>query len=258
MEQTKALNALEPFLLLSKSASSPRAAADLITRATSSPNTFLFAELLATPAMQSLATAPDYAPHLTLLQIFSHGTYAAYRTTPGLPPLADPQALKLRQLSLLTLARDRANLSYAALQARPRPAPPPVTSRTSVSPLRDLPPGAIPDLAAALSTWGDRCTSTLEGLETQIKGIRAAAAVRQREQRVADDKMQQLVSEVQDAGGAGGRRNEVPILSRDSLLRKPFNLNKRSVMDVANLVENESMDVDEPEEEKKRASKRKM
>ncbi|EHL02173.1 putative COP9 signalosome complex subunit 7a [Glarea lozoyensis 74030] len=46
MEQTKALNALEPFLALSKSATSPRAAADLVIRATSSPNTFIFSELL--------------------------------------------------------------------------------------------------------------------------------------------------------------------------------------------------------------------
>ncbi|KAL8739545.1 MAG: hypothetical protein Q9190_007661, partial [Brigantiaea leucoxantha] len=51
MDQTqqKALNALEPFILLSKYATSPRAAADLIIQATSAPNTFVFAELLETP-----------------------------------------------------------------------------------------------------------------------------------------------------------------------------------------------------------------
>ena len=46
MEQTKALNALEPFLALSKSATSPRAASDLVVQATSAPNTYVFAELL--------------------------------------------------------------------------------------------------------------------------------------------------------------------------------------------------------------------
>ncbi|KAH8714340.1 hypothetical protein BGZ61DRAFT_505230 [Ilyonectria robusta] len=272
MEQTKALNALEPFLALSKTASSPRAAVDLVTRATSAPNTFLFAELLDTPAIQSLASSPESAPHLKLLQIFSHGTYATYRSTPGLPPLADTQARKLRQLSLLTLARDRQNLSYDALQtaldlpdtrdlealvisavyagllhATLDPARAAVQV-SSVAPLRDLPPGAIPDMISALNTWAGRCTSTLGDLETQMKDIRTAAAVRQRNQGAADDKLQRLMAETPD-----GRKYEATGLSRELLARRGFN--KRSVMEVANLVDNESMDVDEPEE---RANKRKM
>ncbi|CRK39497.1 hypothetical protein BN1723_015496 [Verticillium longisporum] len=121
MEQTKALNALEPFLALSKSASSPRAAADLVTRATSNPNTFLFAELLQTPQIQSLAQSAEHAAYLTLLRIFSYGTYADYQrqqqqSPQSLPDLSEGQALKLRQLSLLTLARDRTNLAYPRLQ----------------------------------------------------------------------------------------------------------------------------------------------
>ena len=81
MEQTqqKAFNSLEPYILLSKSANSPRAAADLITQATSAPNTFIFAELLQTPNIQALQTAPkDYAPYLTLLHIFAWGTWSDY------------------------------------------------------------------------------------------------------------------------------------------------------------------------------------
>ena len=81
MEQTqqKALNALEPYILLSKSANSPRAAADLITQATSAPNTFVFAELLQTPNIQALQTASqDYSPYLTLLHIFAWGTWSDY------------------------------------------------------------------------------------------------------------------------------------------------------------------------------------
>ncbi|UKZ75909.1 COP9 signalosome complex subunit 7a [Trichoderma virens FT-333] len=116
MEQTKALNALEPFLALSKSATSPRAAADLVTRATSAPNTFLFAELLQTPQIQALAASPEFTSYLTLLQIFSYGSYGTYNATPNLPALNDTQTLKLRQLSLLSLASDRSSLSYDALQ----------------------------------------------------------------------------------------------------------------------------------------------
>jgi COP9 signalosome complex subunit 7 len=129
MEQTKALNALEPFLALSKSATSPRAAADLITRATSAPNTFIFTELLETPQIQALASSDEFAPYLTLIRIFSYGTYASLSEASNLPTLNDAQKLKLRQLSLLSLARD-ANihpnqpgdsapvLGYASLLAR--------------------------------------------------------------------------------------------------------------------------------------------
>jgi COP9 signalosome complex subunit 7 len=78
MEQHKALNALEPFLALSKSATSPRAAADLITQATTAPQTFVFAELLQTRNIQALAGHAEYAAHLKLLEIFAWGTWQDY------------------------------------------------------------------------------------------------------------------------------------------------------------------------------------
>lgn len=90
MEQTRALNALEPFLALSKSANSPRAAADLVAQATSAPNTYVFAELLQTPNIQALRQSPDYASYLTLLEIFAWGTWEDYQcTSPS--PLAPPK-----------------------------------------------------------------------------------------------------------------------------------------------------------------------
>jgi COP9 signalosome complex subunit 7 len=79
MEQTKALNALEPFLALSKSATSPRAASDLIVQATSAPNTYVFAELLQTPNIQNLRSSEEYASYLTLLEIFAWGTWEDYK-----------------------------------------------------------------------------------------------------------------------------------------------------------------------------------
>ena len=88
MDQTqqKALNALEPYILLSKSANSPRAAADLVTQATSAPNTFVFAELLQTPNIQSLQKASEeHARYLTLLQIFAWGTWSDYTCKTYLP-----------------------------------------------------------------------------------------------------------------------------------------------------------------------------
>ena len=93
--------------MLTKSATSPRAAADLIMRATSAPNTYIFAELLQNPKIRELAqSSEDLAPYVSLLHIFSHGTYASLKDVPNLPNLSDAQKLKLRQLSLLSFARE--------------------------------------------------------------------------------------------------------------------------------------------------------
>ncbi|KAL0474656.1 hypothetical protein QR685DRAFT_510478 [Neurospora intermedia] len=149
MEQAKALNALEPFIVLSKSATSPRAAADLVTRATSAPNTLIFTELLQTPQIQSLEYSHEFSSYLTLLQIFSHGTYADYTANASaLPALNDDQKLKLRQLSLLTLvANDGSNGPLDcddAMQREKKQAQPPnqsyasLTRRLELSSAREL------------------------------------------------------------------------------------------------------------------------
>ncbi|CAJ2500416.1 Uu.00g032690.m01.CDS01 [Anthostomella pinea] len=229
MEQTKALNALEPFVALTKSASAPRAAADLVTQATSNQNTYVFAELLQTPQIQALSQSPDYAPHLKLLEIFSHGTYADYTSTPNLPPLNPAQTLKLRQLSLLTLARDpQHNLTYYALQQQldlndaravedlvisavyaglleaqldPRNG---VVHVSSVSPLRDLAPDSIPAMLGSLQTWSGRCTSTLADLDAQIAAIRADAARRHTDKKAWDMAQAALMDAEKNGGGGNG------------------------------------------------------
>ncbi|KAI0099202.1 PCI domain-containing protein [Nemania sp. FL0031] len=219
MEQTKALNALEPFLALTKSATAPRAAADLISQATSNSNTYVFSELLQTPQIQALSQSPDYASHLKLLEIFSYGTYADYTSTTNLPPLNDAQTLKLRQLSLLTLAKDPHNLSYAALQQslslpNARAVEDLVISAvyaglvdaqldprngavhiSSVSPLRDLAPGSIPSMLNSLRMWSGRCTSTLEDLEAQIASIKATAAKRHSDKKAWVEQTVRLVEQ---------------------------------------------------------------
>lgn len=177
-------------------------------RATSAPNTYIFTELLQTPQIQALASSDEFAPHLTLLQIFSHGTYSSYTSTAGLPALNDAQRLKLRQLSLLSLAKkDSSNnssagslaLDYASLQKaldlpsrqtleelvisaiyaglinaqlNPKAS---LVQINSVSPLRDVAPTAIGTLLSSLQSWAGRCESTLQTLSCQMTQLRADA-----------------------------------------------------------------------------------
>ncbi|KAJ9646333.1 hypothetical protein H2199_002382 [Coniosporium tulheliwenetii] len=197
MEQTRALNALEPFLALSKSANSPRAAADLVAQATSAPNTYVFAELLQTPNIQALRQSPDYASYLTLLEIFAWGTWEDYQSNPSLP-LSEPQQTKLRLLSLLPLASTPSRLTYDSLQtALSLPSARSLESLvtqaiyaglvtctldpahnsiaiTSVAPLRDLAPGSIPALSATLEAWSARCEDALQALEAEKEAVEAA------------------------------------------------------------------------------------
>ena len=79
MDQSLALNALAPYLALAKSATSPRAAADLVTQATSAPNTYVFAELLQQPNVQALQGNEPFGGSYELLKIFAWGTWEDYK-----------------------------------------------------------------------------------------------------------------------------------------------------------------------------------
>jgi COP9 signalosome complex subunit 7 len=79
MEQQRATNALESYILLSKDAKSPRAAADLVLRATSDPNTYVFVELLHMANIFALQQVEEYAGHYKHLEIFAWGTWSDYQ-----------------------------------------------------------------------------------------------------------------------------------------------------------------------------------
>ena len=78
MANEQYLTALQPFLILAKSATG-RAAADLVMQATQAPNCFVFSELLCTPNIQNLANNPDGAKYFDLLKIFAYGSYTDYK-----------------------------------------------------------------------------------------------------------------------------------------------------------------------------------
>ncbi|KAF3764739.1 hypothetical protein M406DRAFT_322708 [Cryphonectria parasitica EP155] len=230
MEQTKALNALEPFLALSKSATSPRAAADLINRATSAPGTYAFTELLSTPNIAALASSPEpeFRAWHTHLELFSHGLYEGYAADGTLPPLSPAQQLKLRQLSLLTLSRDKARLTYPALMrslglatprdledlvigavyagllsARLNPARREVQVN-NVAPLRDVRPASVAGIVTTLQEWSARCDATLAELEASVSAIRAEAARAVTRRREDERVVAVAVAAEEKASAAGG------------------------------------------------------
>jgi COP9 signalosome complex subunit 7 len=206
----------------------------LIARATSAPNTYIFTELLQTPQIQALTSSDEFAPYLTLLQIFSHGTYSAYTSASGLPELNDAQRLKLRQLSLLSLAKrgsttDNAGsvaLDYASLQTALDLPTPQVLEElvisaiyagllkaqlnpkaslvqiNSVSPLRDVAPTSIDNLLSNLQSWAGRCEATLQSLSCQMTQLRADADRRAARSAARTQETRQLMENEQKRGKA--------------------------------------------------------
>ncbi|OCT49904.1 COP9 signalosome complex subunit 7 [Cladophialophora carrionii] len=246
--QTKSLAAIQPIIyqITSSKNASPRFVAELIKGAISDRGAYIFTELLQLPTVQALR-GTEFEPWLTLLEIFSWGTYEEYKgmsqgptsrdqhrtkrlsaANPSLPQLDVHQTLKLRQLTLLTLASPFSpptpdntanNLTYAALlshlqlsnpdeleglitasidgnllTARLYPtSSPPSVHIISVAPLRDLRPQSLPTLLQILQTWESRCVSVVSDLESQIATIRATAQQRALREKKRQDLVDSLV-----------------------------------------------------------------
>lgn len=111
---------------------------------------------------------------------------------------------KLRQLTLLSQAREPETLGYPELrsclglgseceleelvisaiydgliEAKLNPMAQRVEVR-SVAPVRDLPPGSIPGMSKVLDAWNQRCCSAIGDLEAEITAIKQRAQLEKR------------------------------------------------------------------------------
>ncbi|TYJ08586.1 hypothetical protein E1A91_A11G084800v1 [Gossypium mustelinum] len=99
----------------------------VILEATSHPSLFAFSEILAVPTVAELE-GTENSVYLKVLQLFAHGTWSDYRSKletcallfvtsncSSLPQLVPDQVLKLKQLTVLTLAETNKVLPYDEL-----------------------------------------------------------------------------------------------------------------------------------------------
>eukprot|EP00213_Chloropicon_mariensis_P002702 CAMPEP_0197471496 /NCGR_PEP_ID=MMETSP1309-20131121/2434_1 /TAXON_ID=464262 /ORGANISM="Genus nov. species nov., Strain RCC998" /LENGTH=244 /DNA_ID=CAMNT_0043009267 /DNA_START=105 /DNA_END=839 /DNA_ORIENTATION=- len=109
----------EHFLAVGKSCSTSAAAMELIRTATAEPGMIAFEELSELPAVRALqdSDSEECRKYFKLLTIFRHGTWSTYRSSQSeLPELSPAQEVKLRQLSLISLAEQKKVLPYSVLQ----------------------------------------------------------------------------------------------------------------------------------------------
>jgi COP9 signalosome complex subunit 7 len=232
---------LEDFVARGREATG-KAACDLIHEATAAPGLFVFGELLALGGVQDLANDPALAGHLQLLRIFAFGTLPEYResceTDRSIPSLTRPQELKLKLLTVASLAEQVSVLPYAVLKTALE-----MQSTRALEDLlinecvstglvkgkldqkkarfevhrampRDLKPGRLPELIDELSQWRDHIGDVLKGVAVELKNTkenselqklsskRVAESVEKTERRV------RLEFEKGDKQGGGVRGGE--------------------------------------------------
>eukprot|EP00850_Spirogloea_muscicola_P011006 SM000066S20481 [mRNA] locus=s66:533759:536342:- [translate_table: standard] len=115
--ESRQAEVLEGFCLLARSARG-RAAAQLVAQATAEPRLFAFGELLDQPHVQELEDS-EHSAAFELLKLFAYGTWSQYKSRAStLPALQPQQALKLKQLTVITLAETAKVLPYDLLMAQ--------------------------------------------------------------------------------------------------------------------------------------------
>ncbi|KAJ8748706.1 hypothetical protein K2173_011254 [Erythroxylum novogranatense] len=87
----------------------------VVVEATSHPSLFAFSEILAAPTIAQLE-GTENSSCLNVLRLFAHGTWSDYKNYASiLPRLVPDQVLKLKQLTVLTLAETNKVLPYDEL-----------------------------------------------------------------------------------------------------------------------------------------------
>ena len=210
-----------------------RAAADLVEQATSAPGLFAFGELLDLEGIRSLEHDPALAGHLALLKLFAHGTLPEYRAAvaagESLPALTPAQELKLKKLTVATLAEGAATLAYDRLM----PALELPTVRALEDLLinecmatglvrgkldqkarrfevhqaigRDIRPGQLPELIATLDAWRENAERALRDVEAKVRWANDAQAKASRRKDEVDAEVAATIRTIKAEAEEAGR-----------------------------------------------------
>ncbi|KAJ7802447.1 hypothetical protein B0H14DRAFT_3780570 [Mycena olivaceomarginata] len=157
------------------------AAAKLIADATSAPGVFVFSELLELANIQELSKHETHSKSYALLELFAYRTYEDYmQNKDAFPPLNAAPTTKLKHLSIVSLASQRRvcplfSRTPDLLRALDMP-----TKQDQLEVEytmgRDLAPGAVDAVLAALRDWASTTASVLSTLDAKLAAVAAQAA----------------------------------------------------------------------------------
>ncbi|TYG93150.1 hypothetical protein ES288_A11G087400v1 [Gossypium darwinii] len=145
------------------SAQKGTALGSVILEATSHPSLFAFSEILAVPTVAELE-GTENSVYLKVLQLFAHGTWSDYRSNcSSLPQLVPDQVLKLKQLTVLTLAETNKGIVRGKLDQLRR------CFEIQFAAGRDLRPGQLGSMIQTLSNWLGTSDNLLVSIQEKIK-----------------------------------------------------------------------------------------
>eukprot|EP00271_Cylindrocystis_brebissonii_P018263 TRINITY_DN5099_c0_g1_i4.p1 TRINITY_DN5099_c0_g1~~TRINITY_DN5099_c0_g1_i4.p1 ORF type:complete len:268 (-),score=56.31 TRINITY_DN5099_c0_g1_i4:19-822(-) len=202
---------LEQFCLLAKSTRG-RGTAELVSQAIGEPGLFAFGELL------------------DLQQLFAYGTWSDYKDASSrLPALQPAQELKLKQLTVMTLAEGIKVLTYDLLMkeldlmhvreledflindclyagiVRGKLDQQRRWFEVQSSAGRDLRPGQLGSLISSLSEWLGSSETLLQTIEDKIRWADVQAEKHAAHKKAVEDKVADIKKQIQSDGDSGGR-----------------------------------------------------
>jgi COP9 signalosome complex subunit 7 len=213
--EQKQADLVQQFVLLAGSARG-RAAVELITHATSHPQLFAFSELLSAPHIAELK-GTEHSSALDLLRLFAHGTWSDYRNNAQLlPQLDSQQELKLKQLTVMTLAETSKVLPYDLLMQQLD-----ISNVRELEDLlindcmycgivrgkldqrrrcfevqfaagRDLRPGQLDNMIATLANWLGSSDNLLLTIQEKIKWADSMSEQDRRHKKEVEDKAEEI------------------------------------------------------------------
>ncbi|XP_052481653.1 COP9 signalosome complex subunit 7 isoform X4 [Gossypium raimondii] len=192
----------------------------VIVEATSHASLFAFSEILAVPTVAELE-GTENSVYLELLRLFAHGTWSDYKSNSGsLPQLLPDQVLKLKQLTVLTLAETNKVLPYDQLMLE--------LDVTNVRELedfiineciyagivrgkldqlrrcfevqfaagRDLRPGQLGSMIQTLSNWLGTSDNLLISIQEKIKWADTMSELDKKHRKDVEDKVEEVKKSV--------------------------------------------------------------
>ncbi|CCM06341.1 uncharacterized protein FIBRA_08595 [Fibroporia radiculosa] len=259
---------LEPFLLMSKAAKGA-AAAKLVQDATSAPGVFVFAELLELPNVQELANSEN-SSYFSLLQLFAYKTFPDYlQHRDALPALNDAQTIKLKHLTLVSLAMESRILPYSQLLdtlqmpgireledliidaiyldvIRGKLDQKEQQFDVEFTMGRDLEPGKIEQLLASLQNWASTSSAVLSTLDDKLATLSREVAAQKTKREAYDQVYQTNLKEVLD------KQKEVKATARTTATTGRTNLTPAGIAERDRERERERREREEKEKEKDR------
>jgi len=212
---------LEPYLLMGKGMKGA-AAAKLIQDATSAPGVFVFGELFQLPGVHELAKSEQHQKSYALLQLFAYKTYEDYiQNQDQLPALNEAQTIKLKHLTIVSMAAERRILPYPLLMSslamptirdledliidaiyldllRGKLDQKEAQLEVEYTMGRDLEPGKLEAMLGALKDWASTTSAVLATLDAQIGFIANQTAVYKAQKEEHDAHVQIIIKEVMD------------------------------------------------------------